>query len=450
MKKFCLIIILFILISNNNTNYASLYSKIIKNNDSIDKYRKGEITIKCVDKNGNILVNCPLSFNQISHDFIFAAHPMGKFNKYNDKYALFLKDIGINFSHILMTWGSIETELNKFNWGAIESYQNIQEQLKHGFKLMGALTLWWNRGSGLGYQFCPKYLESLNFDELKKSTYNHMYMLTKKYKDRISIWELNEQNLPWTNPLNLTWKQKLEICKSAISGIKDAHPEAKIIFTSTALPNEFNLPPSVNIDDKATGVQFPFFLKILSKYGIEFDFIGLEFYYSGKNTDGYMPPVLDVNALSDLIDLYSSFGKPIYIKELSAPSKQIEGTSSIKNPKNEEEQAEFLKQVYLMAFSKQLVKGIGWGYGVSDEDCFIFNGGILNKDLTPKKSYYALKELIATWTTNGTINTDKKGKCLFKGFAGEYLIIATAPDGRKINTKIHIFENQRNEYKLEF
>ena len=95
-------------------------------------------------------------------------------------------------------------------------------------------------------------------------------------------------------------------------------------------------------------------------YGLPFDAVGLEFYYAGKNQDGYIPPTLDIKALSDLIDLYSYFNKPIFIRELSAPSEQVEGTSKWQGRNCDEDvQAEYLKEVYTMAFNNQLVKGIG-------------------------------------------------------------------------------------------
>jgi len=332
-------------------------------------------------------------------NFLFGASPMGKWNKYDQRYADKLKHAGINFSYIIASWKSIEPEPGVFEWGAIDQYQNISEQLKNGFKLMGGLALWWYRGSGLNDQFCPTYLDALNFEELKIITYNHMYELAKKYKDKINIWEFNEQNSLWTNPFNLTWREKLEICKAATDGIKDANPEAKILYDSNALPEEFGLPSSVNIDEKANGVQFPEFLRMLEKYGILFDIIGLEFYYSGKNNDGYIPPLLSINDLSELIDLYSSFNKPIFIRELSAPSKQIEGVPMWDGPWNEETQAKYLEQVYRMAFSKALVKAIVWSYGVSDEDSYIISGGILDENLNPKLAYFKLKEVITELIT---------------------------------------------------
>jgi len=436
MKRYGLIFVLLVFIEAIITERSVVYSESPQTAESIEIYRKGDVILRCFDAAKNLsLPNCKITFAQISHDFLFAANPMGKYNQYDPRYANLLKEAGINFSYIITTWGGIEPEPGHFEWGVIDSYQDIEAQRSKGFELMGGLALWWYRGSGLGDQFCPIYLNNMNFNALKTITYNHMYKLANRYRGKIDIWEFNEQNASWTDPMDLTWRQKLEICQAATSGIKDANPEAKIIYDANALPNEFGWPTSVGLDDKATGVQFPEFLQMLTDYGIPFDIIGLEFYYAGKNKDGYVPPTLNIEALSDLIDLYSSFGKPIFIRELSTPSEQVEGTSMWQGqPWDEETQADYLRQVYTMTFGKPLVKAIGWSYGVSDEDSYIIAGGILDENLTPKRSYYTLKNLINSWTTSGNCTTDERGECTFRGFAGDYLVTITTTSGYNLQT----------------
>jgi len=447
MKRYGLIFVLLLFSEVIITEPLVVYSESNQPTENIEIYRKGNIILRFFNQNKNLpLPNCKITLNQINHDFIFYACPMGKYNQYDARYANLLKEAGMNSSNLIMTWGSIQPEPNYFEWGAIDSYQNIETQLSNGFKLLGGITLWWNRGGSLGTEFCPLYLDNMNFDELKTITNNHMYEIVNRYNGKIDYWEFNEQNASWTNPLDLTWRQKLEINQVASLGIKNVNAEAKIIYTANALPNEFGWPPSVGLDDKATGVQFPEFLQMIVDYGIPFDAIGLEFYYAGKNQDGYIPPTLDIEALSDLIDLYSYFNKSIIIRELSAPSEQVKGTSMWQGLNwDEDVQADYLKQVYTMAFSKQLVKGIGYSYGVSDEDSYIISGGILDENLNPKRSYYALKDLINSWTTSGDCITDERGECIFRGFAGDYIATITTPSGYNLQANVHIYEQRTVE-----
>ena len=449
-------LIIFVFLCLNTKVYAKVYlpcnvAGLIKESvlqDSIERYRKGDVLLRIFDTTSRTLTNAIITINQISHDFLFAGNPMGKYNQYNPIYASLLKQAGINYSYIISTWGSIEPQPGRFEWGAIDSYQNISAQQNNGFDLMGALAFWMYRGSGLGDQFFPTYLDGMNFDELKNTLYNHMYTLVTRYKDYIKVWEFNEQNSSWTNPLNLTWRQKLELCKVAAKGVKDADPEAKILYDANALPDEFSWPSTVNLDDTANGVKFPEFLHMLSKNEIPYDIIGLEFYYAGCNTDGYSPPSLSISELSNIIDLYSSFGKIIFIRELSAPSKQVTGSSMWNGPWNEELQAEYLRQVYTMAFSKPMVQEIGWSYGISDEDSYIVSGGILNENLQPKMSYYTLQNLTQSWKTSGSGKTDERGEYSFKGFAGDYDMTVSLPGFETLSTKIHIEEQKENDFTI--
>ncbi|MFC1789132.1 endo-1,4-beta-xylanase [Thermodesulfobacteriota bacterium] len=443
MKRYSLIFILLLFIGAIIIEPSAVYSDTNQLSENIEIYRKGNILLRCFNQDEKLpLPNCKITLTQINHDFLFYGCPMG-WHGYDARYMNLLKEAGMNSSNITSGWYGIEPEPYNFNLESVNSYQNIDEQIANGFKLLGGLTLWWYRYGGLGKYFCPSYLDDMNFDELKAVTNNHMYELVNRYKGEIDYWELNEQNASWTNPLDLTWRQKLEICKAATLGIKKANAEAKIIYTANALPSEFNWPTSVDLDDKAMGVQFPEFLQMIIDYGLPFDAIGLEFYYAGKNTDGYIPPALDIEDLSDLIDLYSQFNKPISIRELLAPSEQVEGTSGWQGRDWDEDlQAEYLEQVYTMAFSKLLVKIIGWSFGVSDVDSYIISGGLLDENLNPKPSYYALKNLINSWTTSGDCITDERGECIFRGFAGDYMATITTPSGYNLDANVHIYEQR--------
>lgn len=416
----------------------------------IDKYRKGSVSLKVASESGVPLPNCSISLRQISHDFLFGANPMGKHNKYDVMYADMLKQAGINYSYIICPWRSIEPNSGRFDWGMIDNYQNIQGQLGKRFRLMGGLALWYYRGSGLDDTFCPKYQDDMTFEQLKQNIYDHMYTLASRYKDHIESWEINEPNMPWHNALGLTWNQKLETYGIFAKAVKDANPDARILFDSCALPYEFKVSKLENREDIAGGASYLEFLNLLLEEEIPIDLIGLELYYSGMNTDGYAPPGLSLASISNLLDLYSGFSKPIFVRELSAPSTQISNSSWWHRPWDEETQAEYVEALYTIAFGKPLVQGIGWSYGVSDEDSFIVSGGLLDTDLNPKPSYFMLRNLINSWTTSCTGKTDENGEFELRGFAGDYEVTLETAKGRTFETLIHVNEQQTNEITIEF
>jgi len=396
----------------------------------IEKYRKGDVQLQVVDAQDKALSGYTVEYSQISHDFLFGANPLGSSGSYDSRIAAIMKDAGVNHSYIAARRGLIEPQPGKFNWDNIDNYQKVEEQLGRGFKLMGAFSLWFSPMS----DFSPAYLKNMSFEELKKNVYNHTYNLVSRYKGKIDTWEINEMNLASANALDLTGEQKLELMKVFATAVREANPQAKILNGSTALHYEFT-----------DSLPFPELLKS----GVPADIIGLELYYSGVNSDGYPTLGLDLASISDLLDSYSTFGKPIYIKELSAPSTQVPGSSWWHQPWDEQTQAEYLEKAYTVAFSKPSVQAITWSWGVSDEDAFIVSGGLLDASLNPKPAYLTLKNLLRSWTTSGSGMTNSAGEYSFRGFGGEYKVTIKGPDGRSFNTTIHVTEQKAKSLTIQ-
>ncbi len=410
----------------------------------IEKYRKGTAAIKIVDDEGKPLPDVKIECKQISHDFLFGATPMGRNGSYDPWYAKLIKDSGINRSNITIRWGRIEPKRGAFDWSNIDLYQDIDAQLEAGFKLTGSLSMWLYRNRQVGDDFCPDYLSNLTFDELKKNVYRHMHTLANRYRGKIDTWEINEMNLSWANYLDLTGEQKFELIKTFTEAIKTANPKAKVLMNSMALPFEF----ASTFSDLDT-VPYPVMLDFLKDRGWLPDVIGLEFYYSGV-TGSYVQPVLELTAVSKLLDEYSKYGRPIYVNEFSVPSRYIAGSGWWHRPWDEPTQAEYLEGFYTIAFSKPFVQSINWAWGSTDQDAFIPGGGLLDSHLNPKPAYYTLKRLIESWSTTQKGTTDSSGMFSFRGFAGEYEIIIEAPSGQKVLGRIHIYEQTEQQFTLQY
>jgi uncharacterized protein (TIGR03437 family) len=289
----------------------------------------------------------------------------------------------------------------------------------------------------------------MTFPELQANARDHMRALAARHRGRIDLWEFNEQNMDWANAINLTWDQKIELYRAAIAGMKEGNPDAKVIFDANALPYEFNTAKLDRTDVRAESIAFPEFLRLLGARGINVDVIGLEFYYSGVNSDGYAPPGLSLAQISRLLDLYSGFGKPVFVRELSAPSAQHSGSTWWHRPWDEATQAEYVRGLYTIAFSKPLVREVGWSYGVADEDAFLRSGGLLDASLKPKAAYYALKELAESWTTNGAGQTDANGEFLLRGFAGTYEVSVVLPDGASFQHQVRVNERRQEVAEMD-
>jgi hypothetical protein len=383
-------------------------------------YRKGNATIKIIDEAGNPLSSLNLSYAQVSHDFLFGVGVTN--SEYPSYYELpvfaLLRDAGVNYALPYLTW-KLTTESS--DW--IEQAYKPRELRDMGFTLVGHCLVWFYDE----YGNLPAYAKQLSFEELKKEVKAHVSDVVARYKDWINIWDINEPNFQYTNSLNLTETQWVEICKTASETIKEADPDGRVLM---------NMLPA----DVPHIAYYPIkFLKRLVAEGVQFDIIGLELYGHERTPsvplDGNGYPQL--SWVSKRLDEFSRLGKPVFLSEIGVPSKP-----------SEETQAEWLKQVYTLAFSKPYVQSITW-YNIyaPKSDPFYPDSGLfrtVKPSPEPKLAYYTHKELVSQWTTTGTGKTDENGTLHFRGYAGEYAISVAGYE----NSTIHVSEARENVFTI--
>ena len=90
-------------------------------------------------------------------------------------------------------------------------------------------------------------------------------------------------------------------------------------------------------------------------------------------------------------------------------------------PEYEDFQASYLKDFYTLVFSHPSVSSITF-WNLTDKNAWRGHaGGLLYKDLSPKKSFLTLKKLIKeTWTTEISEKINIIDSFEFRGFYGDY------------------------------
>jgi endo-1,4-beta-xylanase len=141
--------------------------------------------------------------------------------------------------------------------------------------------------------------------------------------------------------------------------------------------------------------QSPYqYVKACLAANIPFEVIGLQLYY----------PDQDMFEIDRMLDRFTGLGKPIHITEMAVSS----STGVDKNfqlgeapglwhaPWNEPIQADWVEQVYTLAYSKPEIDAVTW-WDLSDKNTFWPFGGLLNEQHQPKRAYYRLQALRRTW-----------------------------------------------------
>ena len=170
--------------------------------------------------------------------------------------------------------------------------------------------------------------------------------------------------------------------------------------------------------------------------GAPIDAIGMQYHLFFKREDESRATrrLLDPKGLYAHMDMYSDFGKPLQITEITVPSYSWEA-------EDEQIQAEIIEKLYSVWFSHPAVEQIIYwnlvdGYAhVWDPDPEkikatqgnmelgenYYHGGLLRFDMTPKPAYDKIRELICErWHTEAEIVTDAEGYAEFRGFFGDY------------------------------
>ena len=131
---------------------------------------------------------------------------------------------------------------------------------------------------------------------------------------------------------------------------------------------------------------------------------------------------------------HARVGLPIHLSEITV-------SSPGGDERGEVIQAEVTCNLYRLWFSLPDMTAITW-WNIVD-DCGAPGepsvSGIFNRDMTPKKAYFALDELInSEWRTRATVKADASGAVSFRGFKGRYRLSWREENGleRSVETEV--------------
>jgi endo-1,4-beta-xylanase len=412
----------------------------------IPRYRKGDLRLTLLTPDGEPLSGAEITYQQRTRDFLFSAGNLTNGWTYLPQEADLLQQMGVNSAAVNVNYGQIEPSEGVYDWTYLDMYSGLDSMLGKGFQVNGALAYW---AFPSRLEDCPDWWRSLTFTQYKQVLYDHFKNLAARDGTRINPWMLNEQNT--TNCLNLTWDQRLEVFQTVMDGLQAGYPGAQNLVTALAMPYGWSqLPISPGTNQLPFGIPFPIYLDLLMQHELPVDNIALEFHFFGVTvpSDGSQAlPGMTLASLARLMDLYNGYGVPIWIEPFQVPSTQQPNSTWWHRPWDEATQAEFAVKFYTLAFSRQYMHDICWS-DANDNNPFIVSAGLLDSNYQPKLAYYALKDLISSWTTSGSGNTDADGTLVINGYAGNYAFSITTPGGYSFQSMLHIYEQKQTQVTL--
>ena len=425
-------------------------------NEGIEQNRKGDATVKITDKNGNALKGARVKVAQRSHEFRFGANVFMldelESDEKNEKYKKHFADL-FNMATLPFYWDALEPEKGKPRYpkDSPKVYRRPSPDLCIEFCEAHGIE---PREHALAYdQFFPKWIKDLPVDEVKELLCKRYSEISERYADKIPTIEVTNE-MAWAKGKS-TFYDENEYVEWCFKLAREYFPNNQLVINDTT-----NL--SWNDRGRATDKYFAYIEANLLK-GAPIDAIGMQYHLFNRRENEYEATrrTLDPIALYRHMDLYSSFGKPLQITEVTVPAYSWEA-------EDEEIQAEIIEKLYSIWFSHPAVEQIIYwnlvdGYAhlwdpdpakiaASQGDMSIgenyYYGGLFRFDLSPKPAYYKIKELFQErWHTEEELVADENGTVDFRGFFGSY-DVEIEIDGKTVKTSIDLQKKADNKFEL--
>ncbi len=409
-----------------------------KVNAGIEQYRKGYASITVVDSEGIPVPNAIVKVNQKNHAFKFGANlfMLDEFES-DEKNALYKKHFADTFNMATLP----------FYWNATEPKKGLLRYDKDSIKLYRrpAIDLCMEfcrehniepREHGLAYEHMfPDWLEDASVFEIKSHFVRRCEEIASRYRDVIPTIEVTNE-VDWVDGKTALYEQPdyVEWCYKTAAQYFPANQ----LVVNEATVHAWE-------DHGRTSDKYYQHIASVLESGARIDAIGMQFHTMIRAENEYPQTRAFYNPekLYEHMDLYSAFGKPLQVTEITIPAYS-------NDPEDEAIQAEILEKLYAIWFSHPNMEQIIY-WNLVDGYAYVENptpdritasqgnmtvgenryyGGLLRFDMTPKPAFYAIKNLIEKkWHTETTVTTNTDGKAQFKGFYGDYDLQIQTKDG---------------------
>ena len=427
-------------------------------NANIEKYRKGDMSICIMDKNGNKASNAKIKIKQKKHEFKFGANLFMldelETNEKNQLYKDYFKNI-FNMATLPFYWSSVEPERGKLRYDKTsEKYYRrpaidlcIEYCEENGIE---------PREHALAYEHLfPKWLSDASVDEVKEALEERYKETAQRYADKIPTIEVTNEML-WDYNAGVTkFYNENDYVEWCFKLAERYFPNNQLVI------NEFT-DACWWANCRATDSYYAYIEANLLK-GAKIDAIGMQYHmFCNRNAEIEKAKIFyNPISLYKHMDLYSSLINHLQVTEITIPA--------YSNEKEDEEiQAKILEYLYTVWFSHpsmeqiiywNLVDGyayvenptpeaIRWSQGNMTVGENVYYGGLLRFDMTPKPAYIILDNLInKKWHTELNLILNDEGCVNFRGFYGDYEIEITK-DGKTVSKTFTLSSKKKNNLTI--
>ncbi len=239
------------------------------------------------------------------------------------------------------------------------------------------------------------YIWEHDYDAMRDVVYEHVERVVSRYKNQVRAWTA-VSGLHANSQFNFTFDQLMDLTRMSTQLVKRVQPASKCLievrqpFGEYYGRNQRSIPPITYAD-------------LLVQGGIQFDAFILRL-SMGQAAPGQY--TRDLMQISNLIDQFSVFGKPVHTI-IAAPSEPVEewmistpdATDVVdpncgvwRKPWSPPVQAKWLGAMLRIAMSKPYVETVAWTELMDHPGAELPLGGLIDEQMKPKKAFKALVE----------------------------------------------------------
>jgi hypothetical protein len=328
-------------------------------------------------------------------------------------------------------WREIEPQPDVFHW-ELADYWFGRILARHP-DAQFLLWFWFGDRSVPDWVNFDRLSEPEVFEKFKQDVYDYVYHVAQRYSDKVRWWGThNESNtevvLGWFNTID----NAVEVNRTIIEAIRDVEAGSKIMLTTSAVFADGTIPGVSPLEYARTALEA----------GLRVDGISLE---------AYPWPLANPLFYRDYARQLASLGKPVFIQETGYPSRSSPTSWCFQawgERYDEPAQAAWVKYMTAIPFGTSELIGVFYVFAVDSQcaDWEYKDMGLFTRDARTKQAYDVYRQHIQMFTTSGSATTDDKGEIAFRGFAGEYTITVTAPDGCSLEETFHIGQESDNSF----
>jgi GH35 family endo-1,4-beta-xylanase len=292
-----------------------------------------------------------------------------------------------DFVVVPVSWRGVEPKEQQWEWEPIDEWVELLNRHRMSIKVSPLVAF--------NERNIPDwlYIWEHDFETVRELLYGHARRVFERYGKFVPMWDVIS-GVHAENCFHFNFEQLMELTRMVATTAKQMMPRSTVIIDVAApwgeyyARNQRTIPPMLYAD-------------MCTQSGINFDALGLQFYF-GVDREGMH--VRDMLQISAIMDRFANLGKPLHITGISVPSDMAAdeadawgGQLSISKggewhrPWDEQTQSLWARDFLSVALSKPFVETVAWRDFSDARPHYMPHGGLLRKDLSPKPAYHELR-----------------------------------------------------------